>query len=241
MKLIKMLCLTLVLVMSFAVCAQAETLIVGTNPEFSPFEYVGDDGVITGIDIDIVKAIAGKLGYDVKVEAIDWNGLIPALTSGKVDLLIAGMTITEERKQSVLFTDPYYNATQAIIVMAEGSPVAAEADMHGKKIAVIMGYTGDLYISENFTDSEIVRYDKSMDAVQDLVNGRVDAVVLDEAPAKVYERQGIGVTVLPDRLSNEEYGIAFKKEDTELVAKFNEALAQIMSDGTLDNIVSQYY
>ncbi|MGI6174446.1 MAG: basic amino acid ABC transporter substrate-binding protein [Christensenellales bacterium] len=234
--------LAMVLALSMLLCgvAFAETLKVGTNPEFAPFEYVGDDGNVTGIDIDIMQAICEKIGYELQLETMSFDALIPALISGQIQASISGMTITEERAQSVLFSNPYFSATQVIIVPAEGAVVTCEADLEGKKIGVCMGYTGDLYVTDSFPTATIERYEKGMDAVQDLANGRLDAVVLDEAPAKVLADQAGTLTVLEDRLSDEQYGIAMPLDATELCEKINAALAELEADGTLQACIDKY-
>jgi polar amino acid transport system substrate-binding protein len=231
--------LMLVLTLSMTGLAEDTQLVVGTNPEFPPFESVGDNGDVVGIDIDIIGAIAAKIGMTVTVEAMEFDALIPALGSGKIDVAIAGMTNTEERRKSVLFTDPYFEASQKIIVK-EGSPIAAEADLAGKHIGVQLGTTGDLYVTDAFTDATIERYNKGIDAVQDLVNGRLDAVVIDEAPAGVFVKQAQGLVILADRLSDEVYSIALPLGQDDLCAKMNEALAALKADGSLDKIVAAY-
>lgn len=231
--------LALILTLSTTVFAEGAALVVGTNPEFPPFESIGDSGEVVGIDIDIIGAIAERIGMTVTIEAMDFDALIPALGSGKIGVAIAGMTNTEERRKSVLFTDPYFEASQKIIVK-EGSPIAAEADLAGKHIGVQLGTTGDLYVSEAFADAAVDRYNKGIDAVQDLVNGKLDAVVIDEAPAGVFAAQAPGLVILPDRLSDEVYSIALPLGQDELCAKMNEALAALKADGTLDAIVAAH-
>ena len=234
--------LSLVLVLMLAVCSVslAETVVFGTNPEFAPFEYIGDDGVMTGIDVEIANALCAKLGMDVQWESMAFDALIPALVSGKINATISGMTITEERKQSVLFTEPYFDATQVIIVPAEGAAVTCEADLEGKKIGVCMGYTGDLYVTDNFPTATVERYEKGMDAVTDLANGRLDAVVFDEAPAYVLAEQAGILTVLDEKLSVEQYGIALPFGSEELLEKMNAALAEMKEDVSLQACIDQF-
>lgn len=231
--------LALVLALSTAGLADSATLTVGTNAEFAPFEFIGDDGNPTGIDIDLINAIGEKIGMTVKIENMSFDALIPALGSGKIDAIISGMTITEERKQSVLFSDPYYAASQKIIVK-DGSAIQAEADLAGKNIGVQLGTTGDLYVTDKFKDATVNRYDKGIDAVQDLINGKLDAVVIDEEPANVFVSQTQGLVVLADRLSAEQYGIALPLGKDDLLAKINQALADLKADGTVDAIYAKY-
>jgi len=216
---------------------------VGTNPEFAPFEFVGDDGQDTGIDMDIINAVFAAIDPNIQVNMVNmsFDGLIPALTSGKIDVVIAAMTITDERKQSVLFSDPYFDATQKLIVK-DGSPITGLADLVGKKIGVQMGTTGDFFVSDptNVSSADIQRFDKALDAVVQLADGKLDAVMLDQAPAEMYSTQVGGVTVLPDKFSNEQYGIAFKLDQQDMVDKVNAALKTLIDDGTLQQIIDKY-
>lgn len=238
-KIFAVLLAALVLALGVAGFAEDTTLVVGINAEFAPFEYIGDDGQPAGIDIDLINAIGEKIGMTIQIENMSFDALIPALASGKIEAAISGITITEERKQSVLFSDPYYQASQKIIVK-EGSAIAGEADLAGKKIGVQLGTTGDLYVTDTFTDATVERYDKGIDAVQDLVNGRLDAVVIDEEPANVFVSQAQGLVILADRLSDEAYGIAMPLGQDELMAKINQALGELKADGTLDAIYAKY-
>jgi arginine/lysine/histidine transporter system substrate-binding protein len=231
--------LALVLTLTMTGLAEDTELVVGTNAEFAPFEFVGDDGQPTGIDMDLMGAIGEKIGMTIKIENMSFDALIPSLTSGKIEAAISGMTITEERKQSVLFSDPYYQASQKIIVKAD-SAIKVEADLAGKHIGVQMGTTGDLYVTDNVKDATVERFDKGMDAVQDLLSGRLDAVVIDEEPANVFVSQAQGLIVLPDRLSDEAYGIALPLGQDELLAKINTALAALKTEGKLDEIYAKY-
>jgi len=221
-KIFAVLLAALVLALGAVGLAEDTTLVVGTNAEFAPFEFIGDDGQVTGIDIDLINAIGEKIGMTIQIENMSFDALIPALG-----------------KQSVLFSDPYYQASQKIIVK-EGSAIAGEADLAGKKIGVQLGTTGDLYVTEKFTDATVDRYDKGIDAVQDLVNGRLDAVVIDEEPANVFVSQAQGLVILEDRLSDEAYGIALPLGQDELLAKINQALSELKADGTLDATYEKY-
>lgn len=230
------------LVLSMAAFAEPTTYIVGTNPEFPPFESVGDDGQVVGIDVDIINAVLKAVDPEcvVQIESLDFDALVPSLVSGKIDIAIAGMTADEERKQSVDFSDPYFDAVQAVIV-PEGSAIATAADLDGKKIGVQLGTTGDLFVTDAYPNAEINRFNKGLDAVQDVVSGRLDCVVIDSAPAKVFAAEA-GLKVLDEDLNsgNEQYGIAIAKGNEELLGKINEALAALKADGTLDSIIAKY-
>ncbi|MDL2206355.1 basic amino acid ABC transporter substrate-binding protein [Eubacteriales bacterium OttesenSCG-928-N13] len=243
MKLVKVLALAMVLMLAMGSLAMAEgmTYLVGTNPEFAPFEFVGDDGEVQGIDVDIIKAIVAKVDATgiVQMESMAFDALIPALVSGKIDMTIAAMTITEERKQNVLFSEPYFDATQ-VIVVKEGSDIQGEADLANKKIGVQLGTTGDLYVTDGVEGADVQRFEKALDAIQDVASGRLDAVVVDEGPASAYVGEVAGLVILADRMSNEQYGIAMRLEDAELCGKVNEALAELQADGTLQSIIEAY-
>ena len=220
-----------------AFAAMAETLTMGTNAAFPPYEYYENE-VIVGIDAEIAAAIAEKLGMDLEIVDMDFDAIITAVTSGKADFGMAGMTITDERKQSVDFTDPYTNAVQVIIVNEENSPVASADDLKGKAIGVQMGTTGDIYVTD-IEDAKVERFNKGADAVLALTQGKVDAVVIDNQPAKAFVAQNPGTKILDDPFENEEYAICLKK-GSELTEKFNTALKELKDDGTLDTIIKKY-
>lgn len=216
---------------------------VGTNAEFPPFEYVGDDGEPDGFDMALIKAIAEKLGVEVVVENMEFDSLVASIGS-KIDVAIAGMTITEERKDAVDFSDEYYEAVQYVIVSVD-SDIASAADLEGKNIGVQLGTTGD-FIVEDIEGATAAQYNKAVDAVNDLRNGRVDAVIIDKNPALVFGEQFKDEVKLYDGESadfgfeKEYYAIALPKGDEELAKSVNEALAELKEDGTFDELVSQY-
>lgn len=246
----KLFCLMLALAMLLlsATClAEADTeetvLRVGTNPEFPPFEYVGDSGEIEGIDVEIINAIAADLGMTVQMEAMDFDALVPSLVSGKLDVAIAGMTITKDRKNSVLFSEPYFDATQ-VVILREDSDINTVEDLAGKKVGVQLGTTGDLMMSEpEYGVGEVSRYNKAMDAALDLQNGRLDAVVIDTLPARQFVLSLDGLIMRDDILKDapvESYGIAVPMGQEELVEKINDSLERMMEDGTFDAILVKY-
>ncbi|MCM1136867.1 MAG: basic amino acid ABC transporter substrate-binding protein [Clostridium sp.] len=217
-------------------------LTVGTNAEFPPFEFVDDNGEPDGFDMAVIKAIGEKLGVEVVVENMEFDSLVAAIGS-KIDVAIAGMTVTDERKESVDFSDAYYDAVQYVIV-PEGSDIASAADLEGKAIGVQMGTTGDFIATDDIAGTEVSRYNKGVDAVNDLVNGRVDCVIIDKNPALVFESTFEGqVKAIPGEqfeFGNEEYAIAIPKGDAALLSQVNNALAEIKADGTFDELVKQY-
>ncbi len=217
-------------------------LTVGTNAEFPPFEYVDDNGEPDGFDIALIKAIGEKLGVTVEVENMEFEALVSAIGS-KIDLAIAGMTVTDERQASVDFSNPYYDALQYVIV-PEGSEIASFDDLAGKNIGVQLGTTGDFIASDDVEGANVSQYNKGVDAVNDLLNGRVDCVIIDKNPAQVFETQFSGQIKALDGaqfgFEVENYAIALPKGDAALAEQVNKALEEIKADGTFDQLVADY-
>lgn len=220
-------------------------LIMATNAEFPPYEYhdssmTGPDGSdIVGIDAEIAGAIAENLGMELVIEDIAFDSIIPELQSGKADIGAAGMTVTEDRLMNVDFSDTYATAVQAIIVTGD-SEIAGPDDLAGKLIGVQQGTTGDIYASDDFGDENIERYPKGVDAVQALVQGKVDAVIIDNEPAKVFVGDNDGLKLLDTAYAEEEYAIAVKKGNTELLDQVNQAIQELKESGKLEEIVAKY-
>ena len=216
-------------------------LTVGTNAEFPPFEYVNDNGEPDGFDIALIKAIGKKLGVTVEVENMEFASLLSS-TGSKIDVSIAGMTVTEERKESVDFSDSYYEAVQYVI-LPEGSEIATADDLKNKAIGVQLGTTGD-FIASDIEGATVSQYNKAVDAVNDLINGRVDCVIIDKNPALVFEEKFEGQITAIDgaqfAFEPEQYAIAMPKGDAALVEQVNKALEEIKADGTFDELVKTY-
>lgn len=214
-----------------------------TNAEFEPFEYrEGND--IVGIDIDISKKIAEKLGAELEVTDIAFDSCIPSVQSGKADFSAAGLTVSESRLKSVDFTDNYFNASQSIIVAVD-SEITGREDLNGKIVGVQQGTTSDIYCTNEDGESdveveEVKRYNRSMDAVADLINGRIDAVVVDDYPAeKLVEKNADKVKKLDEALTEEEYAIAVPK-GSKLKDLINEVIKELKESGEMDEIISKY-
>lgn len=218
-------------------------IIMVTNAEFEPFEYKDGDEIV-GIDVDIAKAIADELGVELEISDIAFASCIPALQAGKADFIAAGMSITEERKKNVDFTDNYFNASQAIIVPVD-SDIASRTDLNGKTVGVQTGTTGDSYCtnedgSSDISVGEVKRYEKAVDAAQDVISGRIDAEVIDNFVAdKLVEKNPDKIKKLDEALTEEQYAMALPK-GSELTAKFNEILKSLQDSGKLDEIESKY-
>lgn len=214
-------------------------LIMATNAEFPPYEYHDGDAVV-GIDAEIAKAIADELGMELEIEDIAFDSIIPEIVSGKADMGLAGMTVTEDRMQSVDFSDTYAKASQKIIV-TEDSEIVSPDDLKGVIVGVQLGTTGDIYVSDLEADGTTVeRYNKGFEAVQALSQGKIDAVVIDGEPAKTFVAETEGLKILEESFTDEEYAIAVKKGNTELLEKINGALKTLKDNGTLDEIVAKY-
>ena len=214
-----------------------EVLVMATNAEFPPYEYYEGQEIV-GIDAEIAAAVAEKLGCELKIEDMAFDSIIAAVSSGKADFGLAGMTVTEKRLESVNFSDTYAHATQVVIV-PEGSAITGVADLDGKKIGVQLGTTGDLYAGD-IADATIERYNKGFEAVQALSQGKIDAVIIDNEPAKVFVAENEGLVLLDEAFTEEDYAMAIAKENTELLEKVNKALAELKEDGTLQTIVDKY-
>ncbi len=213
-------------------------LIMCTNAEFPPYEF-HDANEIVGIDVEICRAVAEKLGLELEIEDIAFDAIIPEIASGKADLGAAGMTVTEDRKQNVDFSDTYAHATQ-VIILKEDSAVAGPEDLSGKIIGVQQGTTGDIYVTDDFGEDAVERYAKGMEAVQALSQGKVDAVIIDGETAKQYLREISGLKLLDESYTDEDYAIAIRKGNTAMVEAVNAALKELKEEGKLDEIVAKY-
>ena len=219
--------------------AAGGVLTMATNAEFPPYEF-HDGGEIVGIDVEIAEAIAEKLGMTLEIEDIAFDSIIPEVDSGKADIGLAGMTVSEDRLKNVDFSEPYTTASQVIIVKNE-SDIAGPDDLAGKYIGVQLGTTGDIYASDYEEEgSTIERYSKGFEAVQAMMQGKIYAVVIDLEPAKVFVSENEGIKILDEALTVEEYAIAVKKGNTELVEKLNGALAELKDSGELQAIIDKY-
>lgn len=244
----KILLLVLVSVLSSAMLfgckksetAAADTLIVGTNAEFPPFEYI-EQGQIVGFDVDLMNEISKLTGKKVEFKNMAFDSLLIAMQTGKINCIISGMTATDERRQHVNFSTPYFISKQAIIV-PENSDIQKFEDLKGKKIGVVIGYTGDMVVTDMYKDtSSITRYEATGQAIMALTAGKVDAAVLDMEPAKEYVANNGGIKVLDTALAEEEYSIALPKDKTALLDEINKALQTLKENGTYDKIYVKYF
>ena len=234
-KLLSVLLLTAMMSVMLCACGGSKGIKFGTNAEFPPFEYVTAAGVIgeyDGIDMAIAKEIGVQSGMDISIENMEFDSLLIALENGQIDAVISGMTITEERAKSVDFSIPYYTATQVMIV-DQNSDIKTAADMADKRIVVIQGYTGENCVQELGYDYEAFK--KGTEAILELNNGKCDVVVIDSATAQKYVKDNPNLKIVedPSAFEAEEYGIAVKKGNTELLNKINSAIEKMLADGTI--------
>lgn len=215
-----------------------KTLIMATNAEFAPYEY-HDGNDIVGIDVEIAKAICEDMGATLSITDIAFDSIIPEVQSGKADFAAAGMTVTEDRKTQVDFSDSYATGVQSVIV-PEDSEIASLDDLNGKQIGVQQGTTGDLYSTDDFGEDSIQRFSKGADAVQALSTGKIDAVIIDNKPAQVFVSENEGLKILETPYAEEHYAIAVKKDNTELLDAINASIASLKESGKLDEIVAKY-
>ena len=214
-------------------------LIMSTNAAFPPYEMTTDSGEFEGIDIETAQAIAEKLGLELQIDDMDFDAALLAVQQGKADMVMAGVTVTDERQNVMDFTDSYATGIQSIIVK-EDSDIASVDDLAGKKIGTQRGTTGYLYCSDDFGDENVVAYDNGLTAVQMLNNGQVDCVVIDNAPAKEFIAANPGLKLLDTAYVEESYAIGVGKGNTELKDAINTALEELKADGTLQAIVDKY-
>ena len=216
----------------------AGKLTMATNATFPPYEMTTDSGDIEGIDVDTAKAIAEKLGLELQIDDMDFDAALLSVQQGKADIAMAGITVTDERKAVMAFSDSYATGIQSIIV-PEGSDIASPDDLAGKKIGTQRGTTGYIYCTDDFGEDSVVAYDNGLTAVQALNNGQVDAVVIDNAPAKEYVAANPGLKVLETSYAEEDYAIGMAKGSS-LEDVVNAALEELKADGTLQSIVDKY-
>ena len=246
LKKLAILGLTAVMALGFTGCGKKEeaanTITFGTNAEFPPFEYVTSQGTIgeyDGIDMAIAKKIGEDIGKEAVINNMEFDSLLIALDQGQVDAVIAGMTVTDERKEAYDFSTPYYTATQVMIVK-EDSEIKKASDMADKKIVVIQGYTGETCVQELGYSYEAFK--KGTEAVLELVNGKCDVVVIDSATAKKFVGDNEGLKIVEDTetFEAEEYAIAVKKGNTELLNQINTSVQKMLDDGTISNLSAEY-
>ena len=220
-------------------------LTMSTNASFPPYEMVADDGSFEGIDIEVAGAIAEKLGLELQVDDMGFDAALQAAQTGKSDMVMAGVTVTEERQAVMDFSNSYANGVQVVIVK-EDSPIQTVDDLaNANMIGCQMGTTGYIYCSDTpenggFGEDHVTPYDDGAAAVQALMNGQIDAVVIDNMPAQEYVAANPGLKILDGEFTNEDYAIGVAKGNTALLDAINGALEELTNDGTIQSIVDKY-
>lgn len=217
-------------------------LYVGTNAEFYPFEYL-EDGKIVGFDAELIEAIGKKLDKEIVWKNMAFDGLLPALQSKKIDVIIAGMTATEERKKFVNFSDPYFVSNQMIIVNTndeKSKDITSYESLPNHSVGVVLGYTGDVAVSK-LENVDVQRFNGASEAIMSLKAKKVQAVVIDSEPAKNYVKNNEGLKLISTDIAKEEYSIAVGKEDIKLAEDINSAYKELVKDGTFDKLITKYF
>ncbi len=238
------LCIAMMSMAVSAFAATEGTLIMATNASFPPYEYY-DGETIVGIDAEIAAAVCEKMGYELKIADMEFDSIIAAVQSGKADFAMAGMTVTDERKQMVDFSNSYATGIQAVVVK-EDSPITTVDDLFVEganySVGVQLTTTGDIYVTGDIEEAglgKVQRYPNGNEAVMALMNGKIDCVVIDNEPAKAYVAANQGLKVLDTQYAVEDYAACFAK-DSELVDKFNAALEALIADGSIQSIIDKY-
>lgn len=225
--------------------SKARVYVVATEAEFPPFESKNEKGELVGFDIELVRAIAAKAGIEIRFQDMSFEGLIPSILSGQADLAASALSITEERKKSVAFSDPYLEAGLCISVAANNTTIKSSADLKGKVAAVQQGSTSAAKAMKLVAEGklgEVKQYNNTVLCMMELTKGGVDVVINDLPTSEVYvSKQPDKVRVLPEILVSDNYGFVFAKGSTELLAKWNKALAEVKADGTYSKLSESYF
>ena len=239
MKVVALAAASVMAVAALAGCGSSDKLIMGTNAAFPPFEYTTSQGLVgefDGIDVAIANKIAENVGKELQIEDMEFDGLVASVSTGKVDMVVAGMTATDEKKQSVDFSDPYYVASQVIVVAPDNTDITSAEDLKNDNTGDNI-VTNDLQLAED----KVTRANRGIDIVQDVKNGKLDAVVIDSATGKALaEKNGLKIVEDPQAFETEEYAIAVKKGNTELLDKINETLSEMKASGEIEQLAMEY-
>lgn len=221
---------------------EKEVLLMGTNADFPPFEFIDDNNEIAGFDVDLAREIANNLGMELQIENMDFDGLIPAVVSGMVDIAVAAMTIREDRLENVNFSTPYFDAGQVIVVNAGYDAISSEADLTDKRIAAQLGTTGQFALEDlEIPMDQITLFPKVTEVFMELKQEKVDAVVIDRPVADRYIQVHEGLVIVGDNFTEEVFGIAVPKDNPELLEKINAALAELQESGKYDEIFDKWF
>lgn len=222
-------------------------LVMGTNAAFEPFEFTTTNGLVgefDGIDVAIAVELADSLGKELDIQDMEFDGLLASVQTGKIDMAVAGMTVKPERLESVDFSIPYYTASQVMVVGSDNTDITSAEDLkNGKKVGVVLGYTGDSIVTDDLQidEANITRANRGVDIVQDVKNGKLDAVVIDSYTGKALaEKNGLKVVEDAEAFESEEYAIAVQKGNTELLEAINAKLQEMLDSGKIAEIAEKY-
>jgi len=239
----KMTRIALIVMILTAAVLSAQTIVVATDATWPPMEFVDEKQNIVGFDIDLIKAVAAKAGLKVEIKNQAWDGIFGGLAAKKYDAVISSVTITEERKQTMAFSDPYINAGQVLVVRAKTANVSTLKDLKGKKVGAQIGTTGAAEIGK-VAGLELKNYDELGLAIEDLYSGRIDGVVCDTPIAADFVLQNAryknALKIVGKPFTEEYYGIAVNKDNPELLKKINAALAALKADGSLEALEKKW-
>ena len=239
MKKIIMTVIALAALFSFSCSKSNDVIKMGTNAAFPPFEYTLGTEVV-GFDVTVSQLISRDYGKELKVVDMNFDGLIAALQSGSIDFIAAGMTATEERRKNVDFSEPYYQSKQTIIVKASDASVVSVNDLKGKVVGVQAGTTGELFATEEIEGLNVKSFKTGIDAALALKNGAIEAIIIDELPAQEIVRRNVELKLVDDDFYTDEYAIAVKKGNTELLNSINKTIEKIKADGTYQKLIDAY-
>ncbi len=226
---------------SLSSCAKSTTYIIATDATWAPFEYRDDNNNIVGFDIDLMNAIADKAGIKIEFQDVGFDALLAGMAQGTYDAAISSITITEDRAKSMLFSDPYFVAGQNIVVQKSNTAITGQDSLKGKKIGAQLGTTGET-LAKEIEGSDVKSYNQIGLAIQDLLNGQIDAVICDTPIAQGYvNKNAATLKMIGEALTTENYGIAVAKGKTDLLNKINQGLAAIKADGTVNQITLKWY
>lgn len=232
--------LTIALVLFGCGKKENKKLYVGTNAEYPPFEYLEGDK-ITGFDIELIEQIAKIIGKDIEIKNMTFDGLLPALQAKTIDLVIAGMVPTEERKKNVSFTDVYHIGSQVMMIKKDNDTIKTFADLKGKKVGVVLGVVADMEVSKMEGLASIERFNNTSETLLALKSGKIDAVVLAHAVAFGYAKQNPDIKVSESEMANDGVAMALRNEDTKLIEEINKALSTLRENGVYDELVKKYF
>ncbi len=231
----KLFLLVLVLFLCTSCGKNENELVMVTEAGFAPYEYY-EDGEIVGVDVDIAKEIAKEMGKELVIKDVAFDSIINEVNSGKADFGAAGISYDEERAKQIDFTINYAVSKQ-VVVVREGSSIDDIDKISNQKIAVQLGSTGDMYVTENYPNAEIVRQKKYLAAVQDLKSAKVDLIVMDELPAQEILKTNDGLVILDEELFTDSYGMVVKKGNTELLNTINDVLTRLQNEGKIEEFM----